>query len=78
MAFSHIPRLTHPARNDRKGPPVADDTVQIRYEPTREVREIHRDAIPFFTNQEGWVVLKSDGSVNPKPAAHGTNADKKD
>jgi hypothetical protein len=57
---------------------VADDrdTVTIRSR-FGEERDIHPSAIPFFTN-DGWVVLKSDGSVNPKPVTPANNSDKKD
>lgn len=55
---------------------MADDTVTIRSR-FGEERDIDKTSIPFFTNN-GWVVLKSDGSVNPKPVSPVNNADKKD
>lgn len=54
--------------------------VTIRYEPTGEERVIDETAVPFFIRPEspGWVLLKSNGAVNPKPAVPANNADKKD
>jgi hypothetical protein len=54
--------------------------VTIRYEPTGEERQIDETAVPFFIRPEspGWVQLKSNGAVNPKPATPVNNADKKD
>ena len=54
--------------------------VTIRYEPTGEERQIDETAVPFFVRPEspGWVLLKSNGAVNPRPAAVVNNAEKKD
>lgn len=50
------------------------ELVTVKNPSTEETREIPRGALPFFTNN-GFVALKSDGSVNPNPA---TPAAKKD
>ena len=51
----------------RKGPVVADDRVNLRSPEGQEI-EKPKSAVPFFVNQ-GYKVLKSDGRVNPSPAA---------
>lgn len=54
---------------------MADKT--IRQPNTLEERVVDEAAVPFFTNS-GWVVLKSDGTVNPRPSTPANNTDKKD
>jgi hypothetical protein len=51
------------------------DLVTIQYGPTKETLEVFRSALPGFP---GWDVLKSDGSVNPNPAAAPSTSNKKD
>lgn len=41
------------------------ELVTIKREDTGETRQVARVAVPFFPD---YVVLKSDGSVNPHPA----------
>lgn len=53
----------------------ADPTELVTIRSDRgEGREVARVAVPFFTNQ-GFVVLKADGSVNPHPATPTTKKD---
>ena len=56
---------------------MADDNSVTISHPHYGEREIDKSAIPFFING-GWNVLKSDGSVNPKPVSPVNNSDKKD
>jgi len=51
---------------------VAD--VTIRNESTSEEREVPEQAVPFFANQEHWVVLDKAG----RKAAHQPTTEKKD
>jgi hypothetical protein len=41
------------------------ELVTIKFEATGETREVPRGAVPYFPD---YVVLKSNGAVNPNPA----------